>query len=122
MSSDVISTARYERFRFWELRKIREAQKRHGFSWWQLGRVEWTHIDDHIQVRLVVIGLTPWKWRKTLDHEFGHIEIIERCSVLLDKGLSWTKVNAIIQDENDAYDRWNLHGLLWWRNKWRRNP
>lgn len=122
MSTTVVSTTRYERIPLWEIRRIREAQKRLGFSWWQLGRVEWSYNDDFVKVRLVVLGLTPWKWRTTLAHEFGHVEIVEELAPLLDKGLPWSKVNAMMQDENDAYDRWNLHGLLWWRNKWRRDP
>ena len=89
---------------FWQIFKIRELQKKHGFDkWFYLGmhRFEFDGYGNQTYSAIVYIDVKPWPSYRTLRHEKGHIRVMEGCRTC-------EEASAI----RDRFDNETWHGFL----------
>lgn len=103
-----ITTIKCGRLWFWQIGKLLKLRKKLGWQWWQNGLCSYDY--PSMGITIEYIAMRPLWWRCTLAHEKGHAKLIAD-----NRQLGYKYVDEL----NEQYDAWNLHGLLFWRNDWR---
>ena len=95
---------------------IDETKETLCWEWWQFGEFNWHFNGNEVKTSITMIEIKPLIWYKTYCHEYGHFKVTKEV-VENYQGDSMEELNLLIKQANDAYDKWNWHGTLFWRYK-----